>query len=126
MRILLTGGPGTGKTTLAPLLSPSPLGIVFHTDDYIDPRDWHTCSEIVSHLLDEPGPWLIEGVKVPNALRKWRERNPGKRPPCDKVIWLQVPKVERSEGARRMGVSHDTILRELRPWLGRLLEVKRI
>jgi hypothetical protein len=124
VRILVTGGPLCGKTThWTPLLTP-PGALVFHTDDYINARDWHACSEIVSHILDEPGPWLIEGVKVPNALRKWQERNPGKRPPCDKVVWVVGAKVERSEGQRRMTVAHDTIIKQLRPWLGRLLEVK--
>ncbi len=70
-RVVICGGPRTGKTTFA-----ATFGLpVRHTDDVMH-LGWSEASEAVSHWFDDPGPWVIEGVAAVRALRKWLERNP--------------------------------------------------
>lgn len=91
MRIAIAGGPRCGKTTLA-----ETLGAARHTDDLIE-RGWSEASALTATWFDEPGPWIIEGVAVPRALRKWLAANPEGRP-CDVVHWLGAPRVPLTDG----------------------------
>jgi hypothetical protein len=91
-RILIAGGPRTGKTTLSTSLG---IARVRHTDDVMD-LGWSEASAEVATWFDEPGPWVIEGVAVPRALRKWLAANEGK--PCDVVCWLEHPVEPQSKG----------------------------
>lgn len=100
MRILITGGPGTGKTHLARVLGPGPSP---HCTDAAMHLGWSEASEEVARWFDRDGDWIVEGVAVPRALRKWAFMNgclqlpgvpklrPGNRPPppCDKLIILR-------------------------------------
>ncbi|HEY0194873.1 MAG TPA: hypothetical protein VGC42_27360, partial [Kofleriaceae bacterium] len=75
-RILITGGPRTGKTTLAGALEvellaqrgAGPAPAVRHTDDMIEQTKhlgkdgWSEASRLASLWLDAHGPWIIEGV----------------------------------------------------------------
>ena len=108
MKLGICGGPLTGKTTLAEQWD----GVVpvIHTDDFIE-LGWSEASERVSQFFDDPGPYVVEGVAVPRALRKWMRRDPGK--PLDKLIILETPHEDQSEGQRRMTVGHDTVLAEI-------------
>lgn len=124
VRICITGGPKTGKTTLANKLSlagAAGLGAerdpVHHTDDTI-PLGWSNDSAEVAKWFDEPGPWIIEGVAVSRALRKWRERHPGEPPPVDRVIRLTVPRVALSKGQAAMAKGEETVWQEIVDWLG--------
>lgn len=103
MRTVILGGPGTGKTTLAQELGSTGIP-VRHTDDLIHSHEWSEASEAASHWLDEPGPWIVEGVAAVRALRKWLERNTGRiaTRPCDEVITLWEPRRPLAPGARRM------------------------
>ena len=127
-RVVITGGPRTGKTTLATHLSVGGGTASFedvdrdtavdgarvrHTDDLIGKLEWSEASAEVSRWFDEPGPWIIEGVAVSRALRKWREAHPGEPPPVDRVIYLETPHVAltprqdgMAKGVRRV---HDEI-----------------
>lgn len=112
MRVLILGGPRTGKTTLAESFGVAIGCPVRHTDDLLGGQ-WSEVSEEVSTWIDEPGPWIIEGVAVVRALRKWLLRNPTGSP-CDRVVILAWrPYVSRSEGQERMAKGHDTILAEV-------------
>lgn len=137
-RICITGGPNTGKTTLAEHLA---LGGTYadgrtgpgrtlgqgkpprHTDDLIEQckhlgKDaWSEASRIVSTWFDEPGPWIIEGVAIPRALRKWKEAHPGEPPPVDRVIRLTTPHVPLSPGQRTMAKGEETVWQEIAGWL---------
>lgn len=100
MRLLIAGVPGSGKTTLAG------EGAI-HTDDYIE-LGWSEASLAVSCLFDAIGPWVIEGVTVPRALRKWLvQHEDGK--PCDKVIFLNEPWEELSKGQASMAKGCRTV-----------------
>lgn len=133
-RIVILGGPKTGKTTLAnawfeahdwPHDAPDcdGCGVLRHTDDLIEQckhlgRDaWSEASRIASTWLDEPGPWIIEGVAMARALRKWRDQHPGERPPVDRVIRLTTPHVELSKGQAAMAKGEETVWAEVEPWL---------
>lgn len=109
LRLLVTGWPRTGKTTLA-----DKLGLpVHHTDDLKD-LGWSEASEAVSKFLDEPGPWCIEGVAVPRALRKWLARNPDAPLPFDRLVVLGVePYAELLKGQVSMGKGVLTVLEEV-------------
>jgi broad-specificity NMP kinase len=88
VRIAVIGPPRAGKTTLAEAMS-AELGVrVLHTDDLIDKLEWSAASEHVASVwFAEPDPWIIEGVAVVRALRKWLAANAHGKP-CDKIIAL--------------------------------------
>lgn len=132
MRIVITGGPRTGKTTLADSMwnnvaveagaaDPTKRGlgieIVRHTDDLIGHVDWSAASQAVSEWLNEPGPWIIEGVAVSRALRKWRDQHPGERPPADRVIYLRDAYERTTSKQDAMAKGVLTVHLEIEPWL---------
>jgi GTPase SAR1 family protein len=116
-RICITGGPRTGKTTLATQLCATEYDRVRHTDDLIGRHDWSAASAEVATWLDEPGPWIIEGVSVSRALRKWREGHPGDPPPVDRVIYLETPHEPLSKGQSAMAKGVATVHAEIEDWL---------
>ncbi len=110
LRICIAGGPKTGKTTLAGELGLEP---VRHTDDTIALiPDWSEASKHVATWMDEPGPWAIEGVALPRALRKWLAANPEGRP-CDVVCWLDAAVVPRTPKQDSMAKGCATVWREI-------------
>lgn len=113
-RIAITGGPRTGKTTLAHRLG----GNVRHTDDIIH-LGWSGASQAACGWLDDPGPWIIEGVAVSRALRKWRDQHPGCPPPVDRVIFLAEPRETLAYGQRVMASGVRTVHDEIESWLRR-------
>lgn len=131
-RICITGGPRTGKTTLAGRLAADlhvacdsafdescSCGALRHTDDLIGSHDWSDASAEVARWFDAPGPWIIEGVAVSRALRKWHDQHPGEPPPVDQVIYLHTPHetLSKRQGAMAKGVAK--VHSEIEPWLRR-------
>jgi dephospho-CoA kinase len=126
-RIVICGGPLTGKTTTARRIADEygdHVGTtVAHTDDLIErfthlgKEAWSAASSEVATWLDAPGPWVIEGVAMARALRKWRAANPDAPPPVDRVIRLTTPYVELSKGQAAMAKGEETVWREIEPWL---------
>ena len=84
MRLLITGYPGTGKTTMAKKADAGCL--VCHTDSTI-PLGWSESSAEVATWFAQPGPWIIEGVAIPRALRKWLADNETGAP-RDRIMFL--------------------------------------
>jgi predicted ATPase len=108
LRIVLAGGPRTGKTTLA-----AALGLpVLHTDDLID-RGWVAAGKVAATWLDRPGPWIIEGVTAPRALRRWLRRH-RRGAPCDVIVFLRRPQVPRTPGQEAMAKGCATIYEQIR------------
>jgi hypothetical protein len=129
-RICITGGPRTGKTTLAAKLHGDQMTawgrsivdiegpLLRHTDDLIGKGDWSAASaEVAERWLPDPGPWIIEGVAVSRALRKWRVAHPGERPPVDRVIYLSDPYERLTTGQAAMAKGVATVHDEIEPWL---------
>jgi hypothetical protein len=121
-RICITGGPRTGKTTLAARLDAempcdhNPCHGIRHTDDLIN-LGWSEASEAASRWFDEPGPWIIEGVAVSRALRKWRDQHPDEPPPVDRVIYLSEPHETLTPGQATMAKGVATVHEQLADWL---------
>lgn len=113
MRLLITGGPSTGKTTLALELAIKQGVTPQHTDDLIGKLDWSAASAEVATWLNAPGDFIIEGVSLPRALRKWLEANPEGKP-ADEVIYLTNPRLAQNKGQVSMSKGMQTVWDEIK------------
>jgi hypothetical protein len=114
MRIIITGGPHTGKTTLAARLAAQIKGPVRHTDDLIDSgRSLDEQAADADRWLALPGPWVIEGVTAAWLLRAWCRAHPRGRPPVDRVIVLSRPLTPLTDGQTRMAKGTQTVMAEV-------------
>ena len=109
MRVVIGGGPRTGKTTLAAKCYPPEL--VHHTDDLIN-LGWSEASAAAAEWMAEPGPWVIEGVAAVRALRKALDASP--EAPCDQLYWLTEPHEALAKGQASMAKGCDTVLAGIR------------
>jgi len=125
MRIAITGVPRGGKTYTAKLLS-AVLGIPMnHTDDVMH-LEWSEGSRVVSEWFDRNDPWIIEGVVVPRALRKWKARLEAENadesrlstPPFDKIIVVRYPRDTLNSGQKIMGKQVLGLIDTYRDWIG--------
>lgn len=122
MRIAICGAPNTGKTYLSNTM-PRP---VFHTDDLIGRTDWTGQSAEVAEWMEMPGPWVIEGVSVIRAIRKFIKAHPGEKP-CDKLLIMTCQYVPLNPGQARMASTINKHLAEVEPQLLALgVRVQRI
>jgi len=123
-RIVICGGPRTGKTTMAARMSLGATADVRHSDDLIATHDWSAASQHIADewLDDRHGPWIIEGVAMSRALRKWREAHPYDEVPVDRVIRLVTPLVALSKGQETMAKGEERVWSEIEGWLGRIVE----
>jgi len=113
MRIVICGGPKTGKTTMSEEMETDTGTIpAKHTDD-LQHLDWSDASKVASYWLDNPGPWVIEGVAAVRALRKWLARNPTGKP-CDRVVLLTHTWGPLTAGQETMTKGHATIWNGIR------------
>lgn len=118
-RLWIAGGPRTGKSTLAKLLGYK-LGIdPQHTDDLINGFGWSEASLEVSRWMSDGGPYILEGVSIPRAARKWLAAHPGDERPCEVAFWLDDPWVPLSRGQKTMAAGCLTVWREVLPELER-------
>ena len=115
-RIAIAGGPKTGKTSLAVEMRCAGAN-VSHSDTLLE-LPWSEQSLVVSRWFNHEAPWVVEGVTVVRALRKWLERNPEGKP-CDRVIYLREPRILLSTGQERMSKACWTVWREIRRELER-------
>lgn len=125
-RLLIVGPPRAGKTTLAKSLSPAARS----SDDAMH-LGWSEASAEVASWFDAPGPWVIEGVAVVRALRKWLEAHPVTAQdcpkPCDRIVYLVHDGRGLSQGQQSMGKGIATVWREILSELRRrsiLLEMR--
>jgi hypothetical protein len=130
MRTLITGAPKVGKTTMALEIARMRRHLCTDPQDLCPagvagtPLDlgWSECSLwIAQHWLELPGPWVIEGVAVPRALRKWRALHPDAPPPADELIVLTEQRQALEPGQKRMGTALHSVLDELHEWLAPIM-----
>ncbi len=76
---------------------------------------WSEASSAAARWINEPGPWIIEGVATPRALRKWLAVNSGK--PADVIYWLPFQRVALTPGQITMANGCITVWREVEPML---------
>lgn len=115
MKIFITGGPKTGKTTAAKRLSKDLSIPVLHTDDYRN-LGWSHQSSQVALQMSRTDSIIIEGTTVPRALRKWLLANPTGSP-CDRLMILDLPVGARTKGMESMAKGVDSVLLEIIPEL---------
>jgi hypothetical protein len=118
MRTLIVGGPKTGKTTRSEALAQETGIPAWHADSLIDTHAWSEASQAVADSFDSPGPWIIEGVSVPRAIRKWLAAHPEGKP-ADKILVRTQPHVDLSPGQRTMTKGVWTVWNEVLPELYR-------
>ncbi len=118
-RIIIAGGPRTGKSTLAVRLGERHGIPVKFGDSLIDTHDWSEASAEVSKWMDEPGPAIIDGVVAVRAIRKWLARNPEDKAPDFVVVYLRDNIQVRTPGQRVMAKGVHTVWEEILPELRR-------
>jgi adenylate kinase family enzyme len=116
-KIAIAGVPRSGKTTRGKSIALG-VGELRSTDALKEVGDWSKESEIAAAMFNEPASFVIEGMVVPRALRKWLASNPEGRP-VDEVIWMGSPRIETSKGQDAMGKGAETVMREILPELKR-------
>lgn len=116
-KIAIAGVPRAGKTTLGTLIADSIGAELRSTDDLID-LGWSEASQAASEMFNEDASFVMEGVAVPRALRKWLRANPEGKP-VDEIRWMGTPRVEHTKGQAAMGKG------VLKVWLEILPELQR-
>ena len=109
-RILMVGGPMRGKSTYArrfrvPRMCTDARSMVRDPDpdtEYLpEGLEWSAASAYVAeHWMTRPGPWLIEGVAVARALRKWYAVHD--EAPAERVLLFVRPAATPTDGQERM------------------------
>lgn len=117
-RIIIIGGPHVGKTTLSERLSVE-FGIsnTHHSDD-VKHLGWSESSEFASNWFNESGDFIIEGVQMARALRKWLKANPGVPLDAD-IVTLSKPFDTLIRGQESMSKGVQTVFREIEGDLAR-------
>ena len=86
MRIAIAGVVKSGKVNLANQIGEDKGYPVWKTDDTMG-LGWSEASlHIADKWFSKPGPWIVEGVAVPRALRKWMKAHEGR--PVDVCYWV--------------------------------------
>jgi 2-phosphoglycerate kinase len=111
-RILIIGGPGTGKTTFANELARKTGFELVHTDDLMH-MNWSDQSEVLArkmaHTAAEDGAFIVEGVAAVRALRKALDMA---QKPVDEIHIMRkqhLPGYSKGADAMRKGI--DTVWR---------------
>jgi len=111
-RLIIIGGPHVGKTTLAQRFKDEfGISTTRHSDD-VKHLGWSESSEFASKWFSEPGEWVIEGVQMARALRKWLKANPETPLDAD-ILILEKPFGPLLQGQQSMAKGVQTVFREI-------------
>ena len=115
-RIVIAGGPRTGKTTLARQIAEA-RGLRHREGDYLyrSGVGWSDSSAQIAGWFAEPGGWVIEGVQVSRAIRKYFAANDAA--PCDVLIWCTDRQHDWQPRHSPMEKACRTVFLEVRPML---------
>src|SRR5262245_29026178 len=116
-RVVVAGGPKTGKTTLAIRGGRRTGKPTRHSDALVTTHKWGDDSAEVATWFDQPGEWIVEGATMARALRKWLAGHPGQRLDVT-VIYCRDPLCSRSKGQETMAKGVHTV------WTGVLAELR--
>jgi len=128
MRIVVIGGPRTGKTTYATKLArqlgahlastgkrtEDESGLV-STDNYMRRANWGTLPDVVLKDLKNRENWVLEGTQAARVLRRALKEDPTFK--VDKVLVFNRPWVARNTGQEAMAKGVKTILKDMAPLL---------
>ena len=117
MRLAICGAPRSGKTTLADDLG-GKLNVEVLSTDTVAHLGWSESSAEVATWFDRTSPFIIEGVAVIRAARKWLRAHPEGRP-FDKLLLMWVPLEPTKPGHVSMAKGVETVLAEIAPELRR-------
>jgi dephospho-CoA kinase len=109
-RVAIVGAPCAGKTTLAKSVDDRPI---IHSDDFMGLPWSEASAAVATHCNELGGSFVVEGVRVPHALRKGLQ--------VDAVIYLTTQHKQWNEGQHRMAKAVATVFRE---WLDRTENAK--
>lgn len=112
---MIAGCPKAGKTSAAVVVARQlglPEAAIMHTDDLVNVLPWSAASAEVSTWLDEPGPWIVEGVAAVRALRKWLDAHP-EGTPCDRFVWYREPLMTLTPAQAAMAKGCETVLSKI-------------
>lgn len=117
-RVVIAGGPRCGKTTLShELASSRQVPTVRHTDDLVGIMPWSEQSAEVARWLCLGGSWIVEGVAVGRALRKWLENAEPNAKPCDVALYLDSPHERLTPAQEAMRKGCLTVWQQVLPEL---------
>lgn len=111
-RIIILGGPRVGKTTISERLKEAFAVPTLRGSDDIKHLGWSESSAEAAKWFDEPGDWIVEGVQMARALRKWLLANANKPLDAD-VVSLGQPFEELSAGQQSMTAGVQTVLGDI-------------
>lgn len=115
-RIIICGGPRTGKSTLSVRLGERHGIPVKFGDSLVGTHEWSDASQEVSTWIDDPGDWIIDGVVGVRAIRKWLAHNHSKPFP-GVVVYLREPIQVQTDKQKSMSKAIATVWREIEPEL---------
>lgn len=114
MRIVIAGGPRTGKSTLFRSLALD-FAVAIGTDDFMD-RPWDAVPDAIVDVLEKHDEFLLEGVNAARVLRRWirdRQTFPG----IDVCYYLTSPMVPQTKAQASMTKAIATVWKDVLPRL---------
>lgn len=110
-RVFITGGPRTGKTTLARKLAQGGTVRTIHTDDYLD-REHADVPSVLREAVLASDDVVVEGTHVARLLRKYPDLAQGAR-----VYYTATHTPGQTPGQQRQAKGIRTVWRQARPAL---------
>jgi hypothetical protein len=128
MKICISGPPRSGKSILSDKMGKNLSIPVFHCDDLISTHSWSEASDFIASDWMNRDSFIIEGVQVARALRKWLIACPNEKP-CDTLYILNTPfiKLTPKQESMNKGIISVTneILSDIRTRAVRIINMYR-